>query len=397
MSDQVFNRDILANDDDADILARDYPALADWLKWDELVKAFHHGEAAAAKAKGRAHRNGRAAVWLSFLAVLIVTITPTATILINALRPSSDQPAAIWTAVSLTLKYGWLVALALSFLCAAGALYGHRRAVWLDNRATCERLRQLFFQHLAQWFDHLTSQDPTDRTRALDARPVLLARVLSDHDRAAGPVTQKLVDDATLKHWQLVDVPATPAKGAQDPVAAQALYTYIERRRLAFQQNHALRLLDTSAIKGSVSVARRLSHHKRLAAFLTAVFVTFQLVTGILYLTGDTVLVAPTTPLLHPTLIANLVVFAQTIALIAAAWLVALKGIEAGMHLRPDVTRYRNYAGLTARIMDRLSTDMLITDDSRTQMRRHMMQMELLAYWELREFLALHRENAFSF
>lgn len=392
MEAEVYNRDILANADDEEILRERYPDIADWLPWPELKAEFLKAEGIAAAEKGKSQRYGRLAIWCAFFSTAIIALNPVLLILTPAMGIGPETVSGGYLAR--VFRYGWLPLLALSVWFGGYSLQGERRARWLEARAQCERLRQLFFQHLACWLPHLVSTDPDDLAAALHDRAVVLAHLREHYGPDGGAVVHRLVNDLNHKSWALVEVPRRMRTGQTDQCVAACLLRYIRDRRLSYQERHASRQVDCNAPRSRQSIFSRWSVQQRLMVKFSAAFVVFQWIIGVLYIITD-VFPDPLDPQ-EPHSMISIVIYTQVAATISAALVVTFKALEDGMQYRRDIMRYRTYAGITARItaeVDELVTAPQINLD---RLRIYLLVMEELSYWEMREFLTLHLDSKFS-
>lgn len=388
----VFNRDILANDDDLHLLSQLFAPLHPWLYWSELRDKFMEFEKAAAMAKGDSHKRGRKAVWWAFASVLIVSLSPVAVAVVPAYARGCSQLLPMDTSCAgyIAFRYGWIPCLLYSLFLASQSLSGKRRVQWLEARAGAERLRQLFFQHAALWFAHLTSSDQGERELALKDRKRALEIALARVNPNDSAVLKTIVSDTDHTGWQIATPPTERATSDPDWTVAEDLLRYFRERRLQFQSEHAGRMLDEQERDSSQSVALRLNRHNTRIRFCSVGFVIFQMITVVLFLTADL------SPSSDPIRDAQLAAASQAIALVFAALIVALRVIEDGTHLRGDIMRYRTYAGVSVRIAREIEAVNLTTKTGRSRITGTLMAMEELAYWELREFLTLHQESSFS-
>ncbi|ANB32630.1 hypothetical protein M2324_004052 [Rhodovulum sulfidophilum] len=392
MEADVYNRDILANADDEDILRERYPDIADWLPWPELKAAFLKAEGIAAAEKGKSQRYGRLAIWCALFSTAIIALTPALSILAPVIGIGPETVFGGYLAG--VFRYGWIPFLALSAWFGGHSLHGERRARWLEARAQCERLRQLFFQHLACWLPQLVSTDPNDRTAALEARAAALAHLREHYGSDGGAVVHRIVNDLDHRYWALVEVPLRAWTGQTDPRVAACLLRYIRDRRLAYQQRHASRQVDCNALRSRQSIFSRWSAQRRLMVTFGAAFVVFQWIIGVLYIVIDA-FPAPPGPQ-GPQSLTSVVIYAQVAATLSAAFVVALKALEDGMQYRKDMMRYRTYGGITARITAKVDELIARTQADLDRLRIYLLVMEELSYWEMREFLTLHLDSEFS-
>ena len=387
---EVYNRDILANPDDEEILRERYPEIADWLPWTELKEAFLEVEGIAAAEKGKSHRFGKYAIWCAFVSTAIIAVSPVVSLFSESLFPETS----VGKVVTPTLHYLWAPFLIASAIFGRHSLHGDRRARWLEARSQGERLRQLFFQHLACWLPYLVSKDPDDRATALKARTAALAQLSEHYGPDGGAIVHRIVNDLDHRSWALVEAPQRAPAGQADPRLTACLLRYIRDRRLAYQQRHAARQVDSNSDRRSRSLFARWSAQRSAIAGFGVAFVVFQLLIGILYILLD--LFAGDPGVQSPISLNSIVVYMQMFATLCAAFVVALKALEDGMQYHKDIMRYRTYAGIIARISVEVDRLVVEPETDFDHLRAFLLVMEELSYWEMREFLTLHLDSRFS-
>ena len=399
--DETFNRDIMANSDDPEILAATFPKLSSFLHWNELAEEFNTYNRAAATYKKRTIANGRIAVWSSFAAIAIVAIYPAVTNLISLLSIWSASEAVLqfMIYVELFFRFAWLPALAIGVIAASQSMFvKHRRQTWLKSRAYSERLRQLFFQHLIVWLPFMASSNSKDQETALRSRQACLYSLRGKYSPSAGGTLEEVMNDYNHEFWQVCkrpDIQPAPI-GRIDPFLANEILTYIFDRRIEFQIKHAKKNLENSKSSSFVSPAFKLARHQRLLISLTAAFLVFQLIAGFLifqsripelfFATGDASEISNSL----------IIMTTQAAAVFCAGLVVALKSIEDGLNLRGDVARYRTYAGLLRRIRNSIGEIETFDEKNLTLLQAKLLAAEELAYWEMREFISLQDDANFS-
>jgi hypothetical protein len=364
MSRERFNHDLLLSADDVAAMRAAFPLVADALDWPALREQFLVHERAARTAKSASRRRGITAL----LAVL-------AALWLAALEPHLDVE-----------RYGphavLLLTLAIAALGILGTISGNhvligaRKEHWLHHRAAAERLRQLHFQTLVRRARAFAAA-PAEAAPAMQERQATLDLVAASLAPGHSNIVDAIIEDLGDAGCWLVRETNDPDHQAASPQALAELFAAYARLRFRHQYDYATKMLSPGPgfwPPQPAGQARRINQASFALIFLVVLCHIFEVVLQSVRPVGTAWLV--------PTM--------QTISILSALTVLALRVLEAGTGAGAEVARLRNYRGEVCEFSRRFDA---ATD---TPKRIALMErMEEASYRELRDFLTTHAEASF--
>ncbi len=361
MEDHKFNDDLLLLASDRERAKTAYPAVFFALDHEALRHCFLHHDVPANKAKRRARRCGLLSVILTAVALCGASMTP----------------------LFHHATHGWLLGTGFAVLGIAGVLigffgllYGPPKRRWLEHRLMTEWLRQFHFQTILSNLDLLASASSGGEGEApFEARrtqsfSALLQRFDGHLPAELGNITN---NEQSSDIW--VQQPPADVPEAMLERLPEDIFSAYRDLRLRHQLNYASWKLQRS---GSV-IDRSLRGTRAMLGFLSigAVVLLFGI-----DLTAA--LVMPWQTAWFPDM--ELHIAAICLAVIA----LAARAIEEGMQVRVEIDRYRNYQNTVWALLRRFESMA-----SRRDKVQVMVEMERVAFLEMKAFLMANREATF--
>lgn len=346
------NDDLLVDDHARATLRSNDPELARILDWPALRARFAAHEAGAKRHRRESQRTGLIAVLLAVAGVIAAAVTP---LLGGGL--AEDVTAGI--AATLTASGGMLGFWHL-------ALSGGRNA-WMTHRFCAERLRQLYFQHLAANAGAAVAAMQDDAA---------LAAWSASQDRAFAAFEQAMADTDFRIQEMRRDLPETgawqvdwtpPARGVLRSAQGRRLLAYLHRRRIGVQIEYVHKKLQQTAASPRV----RSRFFRSTADVLSLAVVAAAFAVSLLILGGWSAETRTVKAFLAA-------------AGISGAVVAALRTLDEGLRSRADSERYEWYL---AAVEELEALFPHLTPEAKLQSLR---QVERLSYQELRRFVEAH-------
>jgi hypothetical protein len=362
---QTFNNDLLLGPEDRDNARLAFPALFYVLHDDDLLQQFQKYEEPAKAAKRKSLRWGLIAVVLVIVALF---------------GTSAEHLDEIYLTHRLAVALACLSAvlgLAGVLIGMFGVMIGKAKAEWLHRRLMTEVLRQFHFQTFVCRVDDilalLGSED--GKRRFVEQRRKWLAEInlrFAYHlESELHALTQK---GPGLNVW-LHPAPNEPEQPVLDALPTEYFDAY-RVLRICHQQQYA-----DWKIRFGQFVASGFS----LRA-LESILATGGIVATLGLLITESLVIVPLA-IYAPE--AGLSPWAQWIAVCFAVTALGMRTLEEGLQPKREIERYQRHGDLVADILERFDAG------SRQIKFQAMIEMERLAFEEMRDFLRTARESRF--
>lgn len=374
------NKDLAANANDPERLRLQYPKIAEYLHWPELVEEFTKHDALALAQKGTTRRSATATVLLYVLSAGFLQIAGSPLIDSNSVFPMI------------------LITLAALFFFAAlyimsGIPKGHQKDAWLYHRLIAERLRQLHFQFLLFHAGRVVSTSVSDRASVMRERKAALSRVI-DRLEDRGYINS-VIDDSGLAQSDLLDMHrAAFADVDTDALKELTLFWETERfgRQVAYTDKQTFMGANKLKFRDGTPAERNRTTEaiEWGALFLIIVLQFFSVITFGALLFGN--LFSTTASQILTYGVAQLTLLLITLLALLNA---GVQTYRDGLLLPPDVSRNRVYGSYCTKLSRKFNE--VVAEGDLTGQLRVMREMEDLAYFETREFIIQHSKSRFSF
>ena len=362
---QTFNNDLLVGPEDRKTAQLAFPAILHVVENDELIAEFQKYEEPAKRAKNRSLRWGLAAVLLVVIALFGTSAEHLYGIYLSRLA------AVVLACVSAVL--GLVGALIGLF----GFMIGKAKSDWLHRRMMTEVLRQFHFQtFVCRVEEILASLGGEDgKRRFVDQRKKWLAEINMRFAYHLEPELHGLTQKGRNQNIWLHPPPEEPHQSTFDALPGEYFDAY-RALRLRHQQQYAdwkirygqfvltgfsLRTLEAILATGSIVAT--------LGLLITEAFVIVPLA-----------VFAPNS---------GFSPWAQWIAICFAVVALGMRTLEEGLQPKRELERYQRHSDLVGDILARFDAG------SRQIKFETMIEMERLAFEEMRDFLRTAQESRF--
>jgi hypothetical protein len=350
------------------LAATKYPNIVDMLDWSELRKAFLRHDNIARRRKKYSQRRGvqgliagLAALWLGAIDLRVHEYAP--------------SPAIEWVFVGVSF---FLVVTAL--LLGGHILRGESKSEWLHHRLASERLRQLHFQWLISKFATVASTTPSERGSLRKDRELRLSALQGEFAPGRADLLSGIIDDhGARRAWLIDDDLELPALEGAHPETLSQLFRAYGELRIEHQADFARKKLEDGHGFWPWSPRGQAERIQETANALTVMAVVLNLLALLML-----VLVASAG--------GTIAAWLETVGLMAAMCVLALRVLDQGVQPRADVARYRAYRGE----IEELQREFNDTTDAARKLGL-MVRVEELSYRELRDFIAAHNDASFIF
>lgn len=379
VTEHIFNDDLLANPGDMQWVEQRYSKLLPVLDFPELRQAFLTHDALAIQAHRRVMGWGLLAILCAVIALLAAASEP-------LWGGQGLLPRAVGTGAELLGLLG-------AFVGAGGMWLGPSKRDWLLNRLAAEQLRQWHFQFILQRGDLIVPALGGDESQVHDFRA---ARACLFEDFRAGlrgkldSLLTSLLSVNYEKEKTLVPRGSLPHHGYtdQDELFVPLAEIYW-RLRLRHQLQYVQYKLQTSTeygwrqfLRWPILIQKEVLGGLGTSCIVMAILVSIAIIIGhvLPMVVGETPVSAA---LEHPLLNSA----AVGLAIVA----VAVRTIEDGLGLKPDIERYRHFANELERLLTQWQEAPGLS--SRLSV---MERCEEACFEELREFLVVHHHTKFA-
>jgi hypothetical protein len=265
----------------------------------------------------------------------------------------------------------------LGVLLGSQVLRGHSKAEWLHNRAATERLRELHFQWLVRRLPSIAAAtDAAEATKLQNERDLLLAHVDDTLKPGVGQPVARIMEDLGGAHcWMVERRDQSQQLQTAPKERLDQLFQAYAKLRFDHQIEYVAKKLDEGhglwpwGPRGQAERLRQAGN-----ALTVLVIVLHAMILAVLAF-GDGH--SPFVPWL------------QTVGMMGALTVLALRVLDEGLNPRVDVARYRNYRGEAAELFRQYTAG-----DPQAKLAQ-MERMEELNYRELRDFLTTNDEASF--
>jgi hypothetical protein len=364
---KTFNNDLLVGPADQERARALFPALMPVLYNPALIALFQPHDEAANRAKRNGHRWGMVAVALATAALLLASA--------NEIYHDWPKP---WPKVIGGIAA--LAGIAGVFIALLGGLHTRAKHHWLLHRLMTERLRQFHFQFLvehARAIAHAAARSEA-MPGVIAARDAAFAAFNHRHEgQLPSEMPAIVADEADARAWVVAAAgTATPpaARGAKS-AELRPLYDAYRLLRIDHQIGYAdyqLRSASAFGFKSPRQQAQVLTFATFgaiLLVFVLHILEAFGVAFGIPTFSGS-----------------GITLVATWLALVT----LGVRALEEGLKPKREIERYRRYRAQLVALRARFEA--APDDDARFAAMRG---VELAAYVEMREFLAVHEEAAF--
>jgi hypothetical protein len=363
---KIFNHDILLNDGDTQLARQQYPNIGDILEWPELQQAFKPHEESANQQKKASRQRGMRALGCALVALWLSTLEPR----IHDLHPG------------IYLVWGLTLLIALFGICGlllgSQILRGKKKIEWLHHRAATERLRQLHFQWIVRRIVQIAGADGDGRDNLIRERNKILTSV--KHDMGTGvtqPIETIVADLGSIHCWMVNQENQHGQHSKTNKIILDELFSAYTKLRFRHQADYVMRKLGKGYGIWPWEVEGQARRIHETANILTVTTIAIDLfVLPLMFFTSSNY--------------ENLILWLQTVSIMSALAVLALRVLDEGVRPRADVARLRNYRGE----VEELFRKFMATGDTVTKL-SFMERMEELSYRELRDFLTVHEEASF--
>lgn len=379
-----YNDDLLASHEARARAAREFPAVFHVLDHDELRRAFGVLDDRAQAAKRRSQAAGFWAITLALGALMLAA------------------SEAVWHDISKSLQLTLLIASAVmgiagTFIGWFGVLRGPSCAAWLNDRLHAERLRQFHFQsfiwRIREIAESLTSATGPDEYRRLRDQWFHGFQARFHPGRVGVELESVLNPNIIPRMWTHDSASAQPPSIAKSVDLSQVFLAY---RTLRLEEQfsyatHQLRRGDAHSRRDNAdSMTRRIAfplHRLSLSTQATLLRNGWTLAFAGLLVLHILILARHIVPSAS-TPSAWLGVLVIWTALIA----IALKTLAEGLGIDREIERLEEYRALMS--------ERLLQFDPHAEAKNclhHMLEIERIAFEEMRAFLRTHSQSRFIF
>lgn len=362
---RVFNDDLLLNRGDVELAQQVFPAIGVALNWPRLRETFAPHEQAANWAKRQSRRRGMQGLAAALTALWLAALEP-------RLHELHLGKAALWALAGLITGLG-----VLGVVLGSSVLIGERKERWLHHRAATERLRQLHFQILVRRATQLAATDPAVVAEAVAERERMLDLLSLDlKPGVTRPIEAIMEDLGGAECWLVTERPLVPWSTVQ-PTVLDELFRAYAKLRFQHQANYAIRKMAQGFGLWPwepAGQARRIEQVSYSLTLLVIICHILAIVVVTFALAGEN--------WFSPAM--------QTVGILAAMSVLALRVLEDGLRPRAEVGRLRTYRGEVVELSRKFEAAA-----EPTAKLALMERMEEVSYRELRDFLTLHDEASF--
>ena len=362
---QTFNNDLLVGPEDRKTAQLAFPEMLHVIENDDLIAQFQKYEEPAKRAKKRSLRWGLAAVLL----VVIALFGTSAEHLYAIYLPHRE--AVVLACISAVLG---LVGALIGLL---GLMIGKAKADWLHRRMMTEVMRQFHFQtfvcRVEEIRDSFCGED--GKRRFVEQRNKWLAEINMRFAYHLEPELHALTQKGRNQNIWLHPPPEDPRQSTFDALPGEYFDAY-RALRLRHQQQYA----DWKIRYGQFV----------LAGFslrtLEAILATGSIVATLGLLIAEALVIVPLAVFAPQSGFAP---WAQWIAICFAVVALGMRTLEEGLQPKRELERYQRHSDLVRDILARFDAG------SRQIKFETMIEMERLAFEEMRDFLRTAQESRF--
>ena len=278
-----FNFDLPISDGTEDEIKARYPDLA-WILLDRELRKRFEGSTECAGFDNIANRAKKRALRLGILSILLSA----AAIMIAACDVLFLEAGVGFVVFHKVL--GFIAAVLGIFggcLGFFGILRGRRKSEWLRHRVLTERIRQLYFQFIVKYANHIASSDSEgERRKILQARAYAWQSFDRQHQDWSEGTFRELIADEEEKELWLVEAPVPLVRPAAFN-RLKVLLEFYKLQRINEQRNYASHVLrpgvgiDLKAPKQQLKIIENVTFVSVIAIFLIHFFVAILAALGV--------------------------------------------------------------------------------------------------------------------